>query len=227
MKRIGIVGGMGPLASLFYAQQLILKHPVSKDQEQFHIVLDSNSTIPDRTLALLNQGESPVKAISKSLDMLSDARVELGFITCFTSHAFFNEFKDHANFNLLNVFELLSSSKQLEGHKVGLLATSGTLKTQLFQKALPHIEFIVPSKDVQDDYVMKGIYDPHEGIKSNHIESGAQYLLKACNHLVELGATIVLAGCTEVGLALYDKKTPVPLVDPMMDMVEAIINQAK
>ncbi|MCD8519379.1 MAG: hypothetical protein LRY24_00505 [Erysipelotrichaceae bacterium] len=70
MKRIGIIGGMGPLASLFYAQQLILKHPVSKDQEQFHVVLDSNSSIPDRTLALLNQGESPVPAIKESLKML-------------------------------------------------------------------------------------------------------------------------------------------------------------
>ncbi len=227
MKRIGIVGGMGPLASLFYAQQLILKHPVSKDQEQFHIVLDSNSTIPDRTLALLNQGESPVKAISKSLDMLSDAQVDIGFITCFTSHAFFNEFIEHAHFKLLNVFELLSSSKQLEGHKVGLLATSGTLKTQLFQHALPHIDFLVPNKDVQENLVMKGIYDPHEGIKSNHIEAGAQYLLQACDHLVKEGATLILAGCTEVGLALFDKNTPVPLIDPMMDMVEAIINQAQ
>lgn len=227
MKRIGIVGGMGPLASLFYAQQLVLKHPVSKDQEQFHIVLDSNSTIPDRTLALLNQGESPVKAISKSLELLSHANVEIGFITCFTSHAFFNEFKEDAKFNLLNVFELLSSSKQLEGHKVGLLATSGTLKTQLFQKALPHIEFVLPSDEIQENAVMKGIYDPYEGVKSNHIQAGAEHLLKAIDHLVDNGATLILAGCTEVGLALHQKETRVPLVDPMMDMVELIIKQAQ
>jgi aspartate racemase len=227
MKRIGIVGGMGPLASLFYAQQLVLKHPVSKDQEQFHIVLDSNSTIPDRTLALLKQGESPVKAISKSLELLSHANVEIGFITCFTSHAFFDEFKDDAKFNLLNVFDLLSSSKQLEGHKVGLLATSGTLKTQLFQKALPHIEFVLPSDDIQENAVMKGIYDPYEGVKSNHIQAGAEHLLKAIDHLVESGATLILAGCTEVGLALHQKETRVPLVDPMMDMVGLIIKQAQ
>lgn len=227
MKRIGIIGGMGPLASLFYAQQLILKHPVSKDQEQFHVVLDSNSSIPDRTLALLNQGESPVPAIKESLRMLSNAQVEIGFITCFTSHAFFDEFKNDANFKLLNVFELLSSSKQLDGHKVGLLATSGTLKTQLFQKSLPHIDFIVPNDDIQTNLVMKGIYDPYEGIKSNHLESGALYLMKAIDELVVQGATIILAGCTEVGLALHQKQTPIPLIDPMMDMVDHIMIQAQ
>lgn len=227
MKRIGIIGGMGPLASLFYAQQLILKHPVSKDQEQFHVVLDSNSSIPDRTLALLNQGESPVPAIKESLRMLSNAQVEIGFITCFTSHAFFNEFKDEAQFKLLNVFELLSSSKQLNGHKVGLLATSGTLKTQLFQKALPHIEFIVPNETIQTNVVMKGIYDPFEGIKSNHLEAGSKYLLQAIDHLVTQGATLILAGCTEVGLALYQKQTPILVIDPMMDMVDHIIYLAQ
>lgn len=227
MKKIGIVGGMGPLASLFYAQQLILKHPASKDQDQFHIVLDSNSSIPDRTRSLLEGGESPLEAIKTSLTMLSNANVEIGFITCFTSHAFFNEFKDSASFKLLNVFTLLESSKQLDGHKVGLLATSGTLKTQLFQKALPHIEFILPSDEVQNEFVMKGIYDPNQGIKSNHIQEGQQLLLEAIDHLIKQGATIILAGCTEVGLALEGISTKVLVIDPMMDMVHEIIKQAQ
>ncbi|MBS3991153.1 MAG: aspartate/glutamate racemase family protein [Erysipelothrix sp.] len=227
MKKIGIVGGMGPLASLFYAQQLILKHPASKDQDQFHIVLDSNSSIPDRTRSLLEGEESPVDAIKESLAMLSNANVEIGFITCFTSHAFFNEFKESASFKLLNVFTLLKDSKQLDGHKVGLLATSGTLKTQLFQKALPHIEFILPSDEVQKDFVMKGIYDPNQGIKSNHIQEGQKLLQEAINYLIKDGATIILAGCTEVGLALDGYQGLITIVDPMMDMVHEIINQAQ
>jgi len=227
MKKIGIVGGMGPLASLFYAQQLILKHPASKDQDQFHIVLDSNSSIPDRTQALLNQTQSPVKAIEESLKMLSFAKVDIGFITCFTSHAFFDEFKDAASFELLNVFTLLKSSHQLDGHKVGLLATSGTLKTRLFQNALPHIDFILPSDEVQSDVVMKGIYDPLVGIKSNHIKEGQLLLYKAIDHLVSDGATIILAGCTEIGLALEGYQGVVPIVDPMMDMVYEVIAKAQ
>lgn len=223
MKRIGIVGGMGPLASIFYAQQLILQHPVSCDQDQFHIVLDSNSSIPDRTQALLNNTQSPVNAIRNSLTLLSYAQVDVGFITCFTSHAFFDEFKSAANFTLLNVFDVLTSSHILNGHKVGLLATSGTLRTQLFQNALPHVDFLLPTPSIQESCVMKGIYDPLEGIKSNHLNLGRQHLEKAIQHLIEHGATCILAGCTEVGLALHAQHYQVPIVDPMMNMVETII----
>lgn len=227
MKRIGIVGGMGPLASVFYAQQLILKHPVEKDQDQFHIVLDSNSSIPDRTHALLHHGESPVSAIKHSLELLSYAHVDVGFITCFTSHAFFDEFKDAASFQLLNVFDVVSKSQVLNGHKVGILATSGTLQTQLFQKSLPHVEFLLPTQEIQESCVMKGIYDPYEGIKSNHIEQGKHHLDQAINHLIQEGATLILAGCTEVGLALSDHPCRVPMIDPMMMMVDHIISIAQ
>jgi len=228
-KKIGIIGGMGPEASAYYFTQLIINTRVSKDQDHFHVIVDSNPKIPDRTAAILTNRESPVSAIQDTIARLAQVGVEEAFIPCFTSHYFFDQITANAPFKIHNVFD--HCNQWLNTHslfgKIGILATTGTCNTGLFDRYLPNHTCIYPDPIIQQEQVMAAIYDEKFGIKSGNREGECiTRLQRAANHLVEQGATIIIAGCTEIGMVLKPHHCTVPLIDPMMITVLAIINFA-
>lgn len=223
-KRIGIIGGMGPEATAYYYTQLVKRTHVSKDQDHFHVVIDANPKIPDRTQAILNNGETPLPYLIESIERLNLLNVDKAFITCITSHYFFDQIKPHAQFELIHALDALNTAlHQANIKKIGLLATSGTIKTQLFPKALRDIEVIVPDEYSQAD-VMDAIYNPITGIKSGHTEGIAiEQLIKAGEALIAQGAEVIVGGCTEVSMVLKAEHFKVKLYDPMIVTIDSII----
>ena len=61
MKTVGIIGGMGPLATVHLFERIVLRSKAQKDQEHIRVLIDNNTNIPDRTKAILGDGENPVK----------------------------------------------------------------------------------------------------------------------------------------------------------------------
>jgi aspartate racemase len=113
--------------------------------------------------------------------------------------------------------------------KVGLLATTGTIQTGLFQKALSHtgIEVVLPDPKVQENWVMEAIYGK-QGIKViGPSENSKRLILKASEKLVRLGAQAIIAGCTEVPLVLKDGDLSVPVVDPISVLAKTAIEKAQ
>ena len=103
------------------------------------------------------------------------------------------------------------------------MATSGTIKTQLFPKALKDIEVIVPNESSQAE-VMDAIYNPLTGIKSGHTEGIAlEQLIKAGETLIAQGAEVIIGGCTEVSMVLKAGHFKVKLFDPMIVTIDSII----
>lgn len=228
-KIIGILGGMGPEATAFYYTQLIKKTSVKVDQEHIHVVIEANPTTPDRTRGILNEGESPLPSLLSSIERLNRAGVDQAFITCITSHYYYDQMKQHAHFELIHALDYLRDYLKSMGiNKVGILATSGTLKTKLFQTALYDLELIQPTPDQQKDWVMDAIYNPETGIKSGHSTGQSlQQLLSASHALIDQGAEVIIGGCTEIAMVLADQRLSVSMVDPIMIVIEDIIKRHK
>jgi aspartate racemase len=226
-KVIGILGGMGPEASAFYYTQLIKRTKANKDQDHFHVIIEANPKIPDRTKSILGLGDSPLPELIKSIERLNLMKVDQAFITCLTSHYFFPELVKHANFELINALECLNTQLHKDGIKrVGLLATSGTIKTQLFNQYLKDIEVIVPSDTIQTNYVMDAIYHPETGIKSGHVEGyPISQLIHAGQSLIESGAEVLIGGCTEISMVLKKEMFSVALYDPMIVTIDILIHK--
>ena len=167
-KTIGVLGGMGPEATA-YMYSLIIKHTrVEKDQDHIRVIIYSNPEIPPRTDAILEQGPSPVPLLIEGIGTLKDAGVDFVIVPCVTAHYFFPEVFAQIDVPFLSLLDesLSWANKNLpELKKVGLISSTGTLKSQLFFDKFGRagIEVIAPQEKDQQQ-VMEAIFGAR-GIK--------------------------------------------------------------
>jgi len=138
-KVIGIIGGMGPEATANFYMNLIKATKVNVDQDHFRVIIDSNSKIPDRTKAILGVGESPVNQMIDAAKNLEKTGVDIGCIPCITAHYFIEDVSKAVNYPILNALKELERFIELRFSnikKIGILATSGTVNSELFTKYL-------------------------------------------------------------------------------------------
>ncbi|TCT12951.1 aspartate racemase [Natranaerovirga pectinivora] len=225
-KIIGIIGGMGPEATANCYMKIIKATKAKKDQDHFRIIIDSNAKIPDRTEAILGKGKNPIKEIINTGKNLEKTGVDVAMIPCMTSHYFIEEVQKHLKFPILNAFIETNNyikSTYPNAKKVGVLATSGTLKTQLFNKYFGDIEVLYPSENSQNNKVMEAIYG-ERGIKQGHLtEEPLQLLKETAEELIQQGADLIISGCTEIELVLKQNHLSKPLIIPMDVVIEKLV----
>lgn len=226
-KVIGIIGGMGPEATADLFMKIIQKTKVNNDQEHFRVIIDNNPKIPDRTKAILYGGENPLDELIKTAKTLELAGVDVACIPCMTSHYFINELQKHVKYQILNAFEVLKEYIKINYpniKKVGVLATTGTVKTKIFEQYINFTSIVYPSEYTQNDKVMEAIYGEF-GIKRGvRNEIPLKLLQDATNELLSIGAELIILGCTEIGLVLKQEHVNVPIVDPMDILASKIVN---
>ncbi|WP_226581923.1 aspartate/glutamate racemase family protein [Halobacillus litoralis] len=228
-KIIGILGGMGPEATAECYMKIIRATNAHKDQDHYRVIIDSNAKIPDRTEAISGRGRNPVPDMIDAAKNLEKVNVEVACIPCMTAHYFIDEVQKAVSFPLLNAF--LELKKFISDHypsvkKIGVLATTGTLETGLFQKYLDHLEVIYPTPITQHEKVMKAIYGDN-GIKSGNTDGEPLALLKeASQELLDNGAELIISGCTEIGLVLKPYHLPIPLIDPMEVVANVVVKES-
>ncbi|SFK54139.1 aspartate racemase [Halobacillus dabanensis] len=227
-KIIGILGGMGPEATAECYLKIIRATNASKDQDHFRVIIDSNAKIPDRTEAISGRGANPVPEMIHTAKNLEKLNVDVACIPCMTSHYFIEEVQKAVSFPLLNAFlELKKYIQDYYPHvkKIGVLATTGTLETGLFNEYLDYLHVINPTPYTQNDKVMRAIYGKN-GIKSGNTGGEPLHLLKeASQELMDNGAELIISGCTEIGLVLKPYHLPVPLVDPMEVVANVVVKE--
>jgi len=230
-KVIGILGGMGPEATLDLFGKIIRNTPAKHDQDHLRVLVDDNPKIPDRTRAILNGGENPVPMMVKSGRSLIDAGADFIIVPCITAHFFLNEVSRNLNRPILSAFDVVADKiahDYPEIKSVGLLATSGTIRVGLFQARLLEsgIGTQVPEEHDQAR-VMSAIYkikgDP-EGLTRNENKA---ILTNVSGHLIENGCQGIIGGCTEIPLVLDPGDLPVPLFNPILILAEAAIKEAR
>lgn len=229
-KTIGILGGMGPEATARFFELIIKNTAVKRDQDHLKIIVYNYPQIPDRTQAILYGGEDPVPYLLEGLKILEKMGAEVCAIPCLTAHYFFPRLEKKTKLGLIHLIEetanyLKKAYPRLK--TIGLLATRGTFATGIFHRPLSQKGFeIISPQEKELDLVMEAIYGP-DGIKAGFTEGRSKnLLLKVAHRFVKRGAQAIIAGCTEVPLALKEKDLNVPLVDPMTLGARALIKKA-
>jgi aspartate racemase len=215
--RIGVVGGMGPMAGVFFQQLIIEATPATRDQDHFQVVCFTNPHVPERMRSLADDGgRRYADAVRASARLLARTGVTHLVIPCNTAHARLAEIQrgvDVPFVNMIDVGVRELVSLHGAGARVGLLATTGTISARVYQDALPEagLEWLLPGEADQ-----RRVSEAILAVKVNDAARGAGDLLDVTRGLVERGADVVLVGCTELSMCL-DALRPagVPLVDPL------------
>ncbi len=215
---IGILGGMGPEATWDLFGRILKLTPVKKDSDHHHIIIDSNSKIPDRTMAILKSGISPVNEMIATGKRLEKAGASFILMPCMTAHYFIEPVREALSIPVVNAFSLLQSyiySLAVQPGTIAVLATSGSLSSGLYENYLSGYNLYIPPEDIQSTQVMDVIFGS-DGIKVAGVTThNVKRLSNMILHCKESGADIVIAGCTEIGLALKNQTMPLPVIDPL------------
>jgi len=232
-KVIGILGGMGPEATLDCFGKIIKNTPAKTDREHIRVVIDSNPGIPDRIAAILSDGESPVPALVAGCRGLEKVGADFIIIPCVTVHFFLPQIQAGSPLPVLSIIDAVAGVIQRDFHEtktVGLLGTVATVESGLFQKRLARetIDTLVPDSAQQSKIVaaIKDIKDTRPSRTQSEITSD---LIEVARSLIDRkpdGADAIIAGCTEIPLALGQEHLPVPYFDSLTILARAAIRRA-
>lgn len=206
-NKVGILGGMGPLATVDFIQKIIANTPAQSDQDHIPLLIHSVPQIPDRTACLMDGSASPLPALKMGLETLVQGGVGCIAIPCNTAHYWHEALAKATQTEVLHIARVCAEQIAEDSgvRRVGLLATDGTLKAGFYERELAQygLACAFPADDVQKS-VMEGIYQ----VKSGKVTEGAAYLEAAVQNLLDQGAERVILGCTEIPLALERIHSP-------------------
>lgn len=218
MKKLGIIGGLGPLATAYFYRRIVELTEVSTDQEHIETLIYSKPSIPDRTAYLLAQdgAEDPTPALISVGKTLRDGGAQVLAIPCITAHAFHKEMEEGIGLPVLHAIrELGSVCREKNITRLGIMATDGARATRIYEDALS--EYGVTCMWPQDKgqkQVMSMIYDDVKAGKN--ISAGA--FAEASEELFTSGAQAIVLGCTELSQAMVE----MTLDDRYIDIIDVL-----
>ena len=197
---IGVLGGMGPLATVDFMKKIVGATPAAGDQAHVPVLAHNDPRIPDRTDAILGNGPSPLPALRRGLQTLVNAGARCIAIPCNTAHRWHAELAAESPVPVLHIADAVSDTLRARAvRRVGLLATDGTLAAGVYQHRIdtPDMTWIVPTA-AEQMRVMTGI----RVVKAGDIARGAEELEFGARALQARGAEIIVLACTEIPLAI-------------------------
>lgn len=213
-KTLGIIGGLGPLATAYFYRQITDMTAVKRDQDHIEILIHSAPSIPDRTSFILGKSkESPLPRMIEIGKELAGAGADLISIPCITAHYFHSELTEAIPVPIMNLPAEAAKYVHERGIKnVGIMATDGTITSRLFQDRLEELGMraIIPSSERQAD-VMHIIYDDIKVGKS----AEPKVLERIKDELFSAGAEVIILGCTELSILKRDNMTGAGFLDAM------------
>ena len=224
-RLVGILGGMGPLATVDLMAKIIAHTPAARDQEHVPVVAWNVPQVPDRQQALAGGGPSPLPAMLEGIARLNGAGATCIAIACNTAHHWHGELQAASNAPILHIARIMLAALQREqvAGPVGLIATHGTLAASLYQDLLEPagIECLLPDAQQMDALFVPGCY----AIKRGTLSEGGRLFDTLAEALVARGATRLLMACTEVPVGLERiGSTLLPIcIDPTLALALACI----
>lgn len=199
-RRLGVLGGMGPLATIDFLDKLVDATPATRDQQHIPLVVRFCPEVPDRVDALLRGGPSPEPALVAAAQSLEQCGAECIAIPCNTAHFWHAAVQRSVSIPVMHIADAALDAFRQSGLRgpLGIVATAGTLAAGIYQKRDETVDWIQPTSQELATLVMPGIHF----VKSGEVAKATPLLEAAVDALVGRGAAAVLLGCTEVPVAL-------------------------
>ncbi len=221
MKKLGVIGGLGPMATAYFLQLLVQMTEARTDQEHIEVLLHSKPQIPDRTRFILGQSrEDPLPQMVEIGRELAGQGAELIAVPCVTAHYFQKKLEDSIGIPVVDTIRETALSLKAAGvTKAGILATDGTIESGLFQRAFAGegISAMLPDRAGQQA-VMQIIY---QNVKAGQPVDSAAFW-RVAEGLFGQGAPAVLLACTELSLVKRD----FGLGEGFLDVMEVLARKA-
>lgn len=226
-KVIGVLGGMGPEATVDFMTKVIALTPADKDQDHIRMLVDHNPTVPNRQTAILDNGEDPGPVLAEMAKRLEQAGADMLVIPCNTAYVFAAGAREAVNIPLISIIDVtIDAVLQRDSSigNVGVLATNGCLQGGVYQEALQSrsLSPVLPSGDELAE-LMVLVNKIKAGDKSTSVAAAMREL---ANALVARGAEAIVAGCTEIPLVLDESMLSVALISSTDALAEETVRRA-
>ncbi len=197
-RLIGVLGGMGPLATVDFMQKVIEATPAERDQDHVPLIVYSVPQIPDRVSAAFAGTNEPLPAMLKGIRTLEQAGVEAIAIACNTAHAWYDQLAASTNVRIIHMVQAVIAAASGSSGPIAVMATVGTLHVGIYQRYMEEAgcRALVPKPDVQ-----AVIIDAIAAVKLGEIERARASFDVAATLLLESGAERLLLACTELPVA--------------------------
>jgi aspartate racemase len=217
---IGVLGGMGPLATVDFMQKVISATPAACDQDHVPLIVYSVPQIPDRVGAVLAGTDEPFPAILAGLRTLETAGAELIAMPCNTAHAWYDRLEASSGVEILHMADAVVRRLGRTDQVVALMATSGTLRAGFYQRylATAGCRVLVPSSDIQS-IIARSI----AAVKTGAMTEARCFFEEAAASLIRSGADRLLMACTELPLAAYGTEFEQQAIDATVCLAEACV----
>lgn len=221
MKVLGVIGGLGPMATAYFLQLLTQMTDAAADQNHIEVLIHSKPQIPDRTQYILGKSkESPVADMVEVGAALTKQGAQVLAIPCITAHFFQKELEETIGVTIINAIEETAAYLQKRGYqRIGIMATDGTIESGIFQQALEAhgMQVVTPTEENQ----MKVMHLIYNNVKAGKPLEFALFE-EVAKELFGQGAQVILLGCTELSLIKKDFS----LAPGFLDVMEVLAQKA-
>ncbi len=217
---VGVLGGMGPEATVDFMSKLISFTPGDDDQDHIRLLVDQNPTVPNRQDALLRGGINPGPVLADMARGLEAGGCDFLVMPCNTAHAFQDDIKAAVDIPFVSIIDATLDAAK-DAKCVGVIATTGCIRAAIYQPVLESrgMDYVLPS-DAEVDELTQLSFEVKSGNKSDKIRADMRRLAET---LIERGADLIVSGCTEFPLVLAADDLAVPLLSSTDELVRKTI----
>ena len=223
-KTIGILGGMGPLATADLYRKIIERTRADRDNEHIRVYIDGNAAIPDRTAAILHGGEDPVPEMLSALRHLEACGADCIIMPCNTAHYFLPRLREQTALPILDMQRITAAvcRERFPGKTAAILATDGTVQSGLYDRALDAegVRWMHPG-EYEQKTLMHLIYGVVKA--SRPMEPEKERWDAILDTLRGQGADLFILGCTELPVLAGVLPSEGPFLDPTDELAKAAI----
>ena len=215
-KIVGIIGGMGPAATIDFMSRVLDVTPATIDQDHIRMLVENNPRIPSRQMAMRGQGTDPGRAISEIAVRLQTMGADFLVMPCNLAHNWQGQIEAAITIPLVSIIDesvRVAMEQSQDDSPVGLMTTPGCFEAGLYQKALVDAGCTAvitqTPKELADTMTL--VEQIKAGDKSPLVVEGLRAL---ANNLAQRGAKVLIAACTELPLVLNQEMFDVPFISP-------------
>jgi aspartate racemase len=209
----GVLGGMGPDATIDFMSKVIALTSAETDQDHIRMIVDHNPKVPNRQAAILEGGADPGTELAAMAERLEKAGADFLVMVCNSAHAFLEPLREATTIPFVSIVDVSIGEIETilpDARNVGVLATDGLLAAGTYQRALAgagRSPVLLHDEDLAR--LMTLIGKVKAGDKSLAV---AQEMGTLAELLASAGADVIIAGCTEIPLVLDAANVTVPVI---------------